>query len=202
MKSDLEIARETKLRPIAEIAAKLDIPADALEPYGRHKAKIGIDFIRSLERPAGRRAGAGHRHQPDAGGRRQDHHHRRPRRRAEPHRLARGDLPARAVAGAELRHEGRRGRRRLLAGGADGPDQPALHRRLPRHHLGQQPAGRDDRQPHLLGQRARHRRAPRVVAALPRHERPGAALASWAAWAAWPTASRARTASTSPSPPR
>ena len=54
MKSDLEIARETKLRPIAEIAAKLDIPDDALEPYGRHKAKIGFDFIKSLEdRPDG-----------------------------------------------------------------------------------------------------------------------------------------------------
>jgi formate--tetrahydrofolate ligase len=54
MKSDLEIARETKLRPIADIAAKLDIPVDALEPYGRHKAKIGMDFIKSLEdRPDG-----------------------------------------------------------------------------------------------------------------------------------------------------
>src|ERR1700758_4633765 len=49
MKSDLEIARETKLRPIAEIAAKLNIPDDALEPYGRHKAKIGSGFIQSLE---------------------------------------------------------------------------------------------------------------------------------------------------------
>ena len=49
MKSDLEIARETKLRPIGEIAAKLDILPDALEPYGRHKAKIGIGFVRSLE---------------------------------------------------------------------------------------------------------------------------------------------------------
>src|SRR5690242_11914030 len=49
MKSDLEIARESKLRPIAEIAAKLNIPDDALEPYGRHKAKIGTPFIKSLE---------------------------------------------------------------------------------------------------------------------------------------------------------
>jgi formate--tetrahydrofolate ligase len=54
MKSDLEIARETKLRAIAEIAAKLDIPDEALEPYGRHKAKIGTGFIDSLEsRPDG-----------------------------------------------------------------------------------------------------------------------------------------------------
>ena len=49
MKSDLEIARETKLRPIGDIATKLDIPIDALEPYGRHKAKIGIDYVKSLE---------------------------------------------------------------------------------------------------------------------------------------------------------
>jgi formate--tetrahydrofolate ligase len=48
MKSDLEIARETPLRPIGDIAAKLDIPADALEPYGRHKAKIGMDYVKSL----------------------------------------------------------------------------------------------------------------------------------------------------------
>jgi formate--tetrahydrofolate ligase len=54
MKSDLEIARETPLLPIAEIAAKLDIPADSLEPYGRHKAKIDTGFIGSLEdRPDG-----------------------------------------------------------------------------------------------------------------------------------------------------
>src|SRR6201987_4204281 len=54
MKSDLEIARETKLRPIAEIAAKLNIPEDAVEPYGRHKAKIGLDFIETLDsRPDG-----------------------------------------------------------------------------------------------------------------------------------------------------
>ena len=49
MKSDLEIARESKMRPIAEIAAKLSIPDDALEPYGRHKAKIGTSFINSLD---------------------------------------------------------------------------------------------------------------------------------------------------------
>ena len=202
MKSDLEIARETKLRPIGGDRRETGHPrrcAGAVwPPQGQDRHRLH----QVAGGPAGRRAGAGHRHQPDAGRRGQDHHHRRPRRRAEPHRLARGDLPARAVARAELRHEGRRGRRRLCAGRADGPDQPALHRRLPRHHLGQQPAGGDDRQPHLLGQCARHRRAAHLLAALPGHERPRAALASSAASAAWPTASRARTASTSPSPPR
>jgi len=54
MKSDLDIARETKLRPIAEIAATLRIPDAALEPYGRHKAKVGFDFIDAQQgRPDG-----------------------------------------------------------------------------------------------------------------------------------------------------
>ncbi len=54
MKSDLEIAREARLRPIGEIAARLNIPDEAIEPYGRHKAKIGLDYVSSLkDRPDG-----------------------------------------------------------------------------------------------------------------------------------------------------
>jgi len=54
MLSDLQIAQAATLRPIADIAAATGIPAEALEPYGRTKAKIGFDFIRSLEgRPDG-----------------------------------------------------------------------------------------------------------------------------------------------------
>jgi formate--tetrahydrofolate ligase len=49
MATDLEIARAAELRPIAEIGAKLGVPADALEPYGRYKAKIGLDFVRSVQ---------------------------------------------------------------------------------------------------------------------------------------------------------
>jgi formate--tetrahydrofolate ligase len=48
MTTDIEIARAATLKPIAEIAARLNIPDDALEPYGRHKAKIGLDFINSV----------------------------------------------------------------------------------------------------------------------------------------------------------
>lgn len=40
MKTDIEIAREAKLQPIAEIAAKLGIGEDALEYYGKYKAKV------------------------------------------------------------------------------------------------------------------------------------------------------------------
>ena len=49
MNPDLEIARAAILQPIADIAARLNIPADALEPYGRHMAKVGFDFINSIQ---------------------------------------------------------------------------------------------------------------------------------------------------------
>jgi formate--tetrahydrofolate ligase len=45
MKKDIEIAQEANIRPIAEIAAKLGIPQDELEMYGRYKAKIPLHFI-------------------------------------------------------------------------------------------------------------------------------------------------------------
>ena len=45
MRSDLEIARATKLRPIAEVAATAGIPDDALVPFGRHMAKIDLRFV-------------------------------------------------------------------------------------------------------------------------------------------------------------
>jgi formate--tetrahydrofolate ligase len=48
VKSDIEIARAAKMLPIAEIAAKLGIPEDALEPYGRTKAKVALDFAQGL----------------------------------------------------------------------------------------------------------------------------------------------------------
>src|SRR5207244_11055158 len=43
------------MRPIGEIAGKLGIPDDELSPYGRYKAKISLDYVRSLaDRPNGR----------------------------------------------------------------------------------------------------------------------------------------------------
>jgi formate--tetrahydrofolate ligase len=47
VKSDIEIAQAANVRPIQEIAEKLEIPADALIPYGHDKAKISADFINS-----------------------------------------------------------------------------------------------------------------------------------------------------------
>ncbi|KQM67911.1 formate--tetrahydrofolate ligase [Sphingomonas sp. Leaf17] len=45
MQTDIEIARATPLLPIAAVAARLGIPDDAVEPYGRHKAKLDLARI-------------------------------------------------------------------------------------------------------------------------------------------------------------
>ncbi|MFC3126558.1 formate--tetrahydrofolate ligase [Pseudoroseomonas globiformis] len=45
MPTDLDIARAATLLPIGEIAARAGIPDAALEPYGRYKAKLGLDFV-------------------------------------------------------------------------------------------------------------------------------------------------------------
>ncbi|MGD9668093.1 MAG: formate--tetrahydrofolate ligase [Hyphomicrobiaceae bacterium] len=47
VKSDIEIAREAKMKPIAEVGAKVGVPADALLNYGPYKAKVSFDFINS-----------------------------------------------------------------------------------------------------------------------------------------------------------
>ncbi len=48
-KSDIQIAREATMKPVTEIAAKLDIPENALLQFGPTKAKVSFDFIDSLE---------------------------------------------------------------------------------------------------------------------------------------------------------
>ena len=45
MKSDIEIARSCKMKPIEEVAATVGIPADALENYGKYMAKVPLSLI-------------------------------------------------------------------------------------------------------------------------------------------------------------
>ena len=47
--SDIDIARAAEKRPIAEVAAKLNIDIDDLEMYGKIKAKISPEFIKSVK---------------------------------------------------------------------------------------------------------------------------------------------------------
>ena len=45
--SDIEIAQQTKLEPIVDIAKKVGLTEDDLELYGKYKAKISFDAIKS-----------------------------------------------------------------------------------------------------------------------------------------------------------
>ncbi|HHX88611.1 MAG TPA: formate--tetrahydrofolate ligase, partial [Paracoccus sp.] len=54
-KTDIQIAREASKQPIQKIGDRLGIPQEHLLPYGHDKAKVGQEFIRSLEgRPDGK----------------------------------------------------------------------------------------------------------------------------------------------------
>jgi formate--tetrahydrofolate ligase len=55
-KSDIEISQGAKMTPIMEIAKKrLGIASENLDPYGHYKAKLSMDFVKSLKnRPNGK----------------------------------------------------------------------------------------------------------------------------------------------------
>ena len=118
MPSSLEIAQEAQLRPITEIAAAAGLLADEVEPYGRYKAKIDLVGARPARaKPDGKlidvtaitptKAGEGKT--TTSVSLTQGLGHIGKQRRA---------LPARGVARAGVRHQGRRRRRRLHAGRA------------------------------------------------------------------------------------
>ncbi len=49
-KSDIEISQAAKKRPILDVAKeKLGIAAENLDPYGHYKAKVSMDYIKSLQ---------------------------------------------------------------------------------------------------------------------------------------------------------
>lgn len=55
MKTDVQIAQEAQMKPIAEVASQLDISDDELELYGKYKAKISPDVLERLkDRPNGK----------------------------------------------------------------------------------------------------------------------------------------------------
>lgn len=54
MKTDVQIAQESTMQPIAEVAAKLGLTDDDLELYGKYKAKIHLDVMdRLADQPDG-----------------------------------------------------------------------------------------------------------------------------------------------------
>ena len=56
MRSDIEIAQTATKLPIVDLAGqRAGIPPECLEPYGRYKAKLSLDYIASLaDRPNGK----------------------------------------------------------------------------------------------------------------------------------------------------
>ena len=55
MLSDIDIAQKAKMNPVADVARKLGIPDEALEAYGRYKAKVSLQYCESLgKKPDGK----------------------------------------------------------------------------------------------------------------------------------------------------
>ena len=89
MKTDIEIAQETKLIPINELAHSAGLADSEFEPYGRDKAKVTLDPSRQekgrliLARASRALSGPGLRHEG-----------RGRRRRLQPGAADGGDQPA------------------------------------------------------------------------------------------------------------
>ena len=55
MKTDVQIAQEAKMQPIAQVAEKLGITGDELELYGNHKAKVSLSLLKdNQDKPDGK----------------------------------------------------------------------------------------------------------------------------------------------------
>ena len=48
MRTDIDIAQSAELEPVSRIAERLGIPEEAVDPYGRFKAKISLDYLNAL----------------------------------------------------------------------------------------------------------------------------------------------------------
>ena len=53
-KTDIEIAQETEMLPITEIAKKAGIEPKYLEQYGNYKAKIDYNLLNESDKPNGK----------------------------------------------------------------------------------------------------------------------------------------------------
>ena len=49
MKTDIQIAKEVKMRPIVEVAKSIGIDEDDLELYGKYKAKVPLKYYKEKD---------------------------------------------------------------------------------------------------------------------------------------------------------
>ena len=61
-KTDIEIAQETPMQPITEVAKTAGVDEKYLEQYGKYKAKVDYNILNETE--SRRQADSGHRYQP------------------------------------------------------------------------------------------------------------------------------------------
>ena len=148
--SDIEIAQAATPLPIDQIAAEAGILPDELDLYGKTKAKVHLSIRDRLKNsPNGKYIvvtaitptplGEGKTTttvglEPGAG-------------RAPGQESVHVHSPAQP--GPHVRHQGRRGRRRLQPDHSDGGVQSPSHRRHSRHHRGEQSSGGRDRCAHV-----------------------------------------------------
>ena len=55
IKSDIQIAREAKMKPIRDVLEKVNVPDDpaAFSPMGRHIAKLNLEYVDKLKEKKG-----------------------------------------------------------------------------------------------------------------------------------------------------
>ena len=53
-KTDIEIAQEAVMHPIAEVARAAGVNENYLEPYGKYKAKVDYNLLRETDRKDGK----------------------------------------------------------------------------------------------------------------------------------------------------
>ena len=135
-KSDIEIAREATKLPIQEIGAKVGIESADLLPYGHDKAKVSQSFINSVQDRADGKLILVTAINPTPAG-----------EGKTTTTVGLGDGLNRigkkamvcireASLGPNFGMKGGAAGGGYVAGGADGGNEPPLHRRLPRDHFG------------------------------------------------------------------
>ena len=50
-KTDIEIAQETTMQPITEVAKTAGVDKKYLEQYGKYKAKVDYNILKEVQRP-------------------------------------------------------------------------------------------------------------------------------------------------------
>ena len=53
-KTDIEIAQETVMQPITEVAKTAGVDEKYLEQYGKYKAKVDYNILNEVKRPDGK----------------------------------------------------------------------------------------------------------------------------------------------------